>query len=215
MGLHHSPKIVTNGLRHCTDGDNAKSYTSGSTMTDLITGQSGTDSIPNDAVSWMNAGVDFITLSTVITKETAHTGYSSNLFTKYGGTTNNTFNLYVFGTNGGASPESDGNIRLYSNRGGVWGPVGAVYAMSIPETVIATWQYNTTDGGQTWINGEKVGTRSASGVFGSDSNTSNMKVTNPSYTSEVTIHCTSIYDRELTDDEIVQNYIALRGRFGI
>lgn len=213
MGLHHSPRIVTDGLRHSTDVDNIKSYTGGTIMTDLITGQSGTNSIPNDVASWMNAGVDFITITMAVTKETIYTGYSMGIFTKYAGTTDNTFRVYMFGTNSGTAPAADGNILLYSNRGGVWGSVGAVYKMAIPETIIITWQYNTTDGGQTWINGVKNGARTASGIFGSDSNTSNIVIANPSTYPAATLHYTSIYDRELTDSEIVQNYIALRGRF--
>lgn len=216
MGTTYSPKIIMNGLRHVTDESNPKSYPgSGSTMTDVITGQSGTDNIPNDAVSWMNSGVDYITINCVVTKETAHTGYSTNIFRKYVNTTDNTFNMYIFGTNGGAAPADDGKLRLYSYRGGVWGSVGSTYTMSIPETVIATWQYDTASGGQMWINGAKVGTASGSGGLGSASNTSNLVVANPGYTSVATIHYTSIYDRKLSDAEVVQNYLALRGRFGV
>jgi hypothetical protein len=216
MATNYNPRIIMNGLRHVTDESNPKSYPgSGSTMTDVITGQSGTDNIPNDAVSWMNGGVDYITINCVVTKETAHTGYSTNIFTKYANTTDNTFNMYIFGTNGGAAPADDGKLRLYSYRGGVWGSCGAVYAMSIPETVIATWQYDTATGAQLWINGVKEGTASGSGGLGSASNTSNLVVTNPGYTSVATIHYTSIYDRKLSDAEVVQNYEALRGRFGV
>ena len=66
-----------------------------------------------------------------------------------------------------------------------------------------------------WINGEKYGSRTASGVLA----TSTQKIRidgGPDKRSG--IHHTKnvlIYDRELTDDEMVQNYQSLRSTYGI
>lgn len=214
MSLAHSPSIVTNGLRHCTDGINTKSYVSGNTIKDLITGASGTNSIPNSVCTWMNNGVNAITITLALTRLTNNAGYSIKPFTKYAGTTNNTFSIYLFGNNAGGQPALEGNLRLYSYVGGAWNDVGSNYNTVIGAPVIAVWQYNSTTGGQLWINGAKVGTRTRTGTFGSV-NTSDVAIFNPTSSSVANIHYSSIYDRELSDIEIKQNFNALRGRYSL
>lgn len=215
MGLAMSPKIVTNGLRHCFDFINTKCYTTGTTVTDMITKASGTNSIPNSAVSWMNTGLNEITINVAITRLSDNTGYSANPLSKYAGTTDNTFNLYLLGNLNGTAPNNEGVLTLYSNRGGVWNSVGASYKTAINETVFASWQINSTLGGQLWINGKKVGSRSGTGIFGSSNNTSAMTVWTPPTSTVLNMRYVSIYDRELTDSEIVQNFNAIRGRYNL
>jgi hypothetical protein len=216
MALSHSPKVVTAGLRNCTDNRNIKSYTGGSAITDIITNSTvSTNTIPNSAVSWLNSGVNNITLTAVVTRLTANAGYATNPFYKYVDTSNNTFNLYMFGNFNNANPGDDGRLWYYSNVNGSWAAVGSSYVCQINETVMFTLQYNSSAGGQTWTNGSKVGSRSGNGRFGSVGNTSNLTVFTPPETSVLTLHYTAIYDRELSDAEITQNYNALRGRYRI
>lgn len=215
MGLAHSPRIATNGLRHCFDFINKKCYTSGSTVRDMITRASGSNSIPNSAVSWMNAGVNEFTLNVAITRLSDNTGYSYNPLSKYASPTDNTFNLYLLGNLNGTAPNNEGLLVLYANRGGIWNPVGSSYRTVIGTPVIATWQINSSLGGQLWINGQKVGGRSGAGILGSNNNTSNLIVATPPLTSVLSMHHVSIYDRELTDAEVKQNFNALRGRYGL
>ena len=214
MAVAYNPKVVTDGLRHCTDGINQKSYVSGNTITDLVTRASGTISIPNAACTWMNNGVNTITVTIALTRLTDNAGYAFNPFQKYAGTATNTFNIYIFGNNAGGQPSLEGNLRMYANVGGTWGDVGSNYNTVIGRPVIATWQYNSTTGGQLWINGAKVGTRTRTGIFGS-SNTADLIIYPPTYSPLANIHYTSIYDRELVDVEVQQIYTALRGRYSL
>lgn len=216
MAVVYNTGIVTRGLRHVTDSQNRKSYSgSGSTITDIVTKGSGTDSIPNANVSWMNAGVSAITLTSIFKRSASDPAYSTVPFAKYALTTDNTFRMYVFGNFAGAAPADDGRITFYAYVGGAWNSVGGVYVASVNQTVMASLQYNSSTGGQLWINGAKVGSRSASGTLGSATNTSALTVYTPPVTSTVTQYYTSIYDRELSDSEMMQNYSALKGRFGI
>lgn len=204
------------GLRHCFDTVNQKSYTTGTTIRDMITGASGTNSIPNSAVSWMNAGVNAITITAAITRLTENTAYAANPFSKFTSTTDNTFNLYVFGNFNNTTPAADGRIAMYSNRGGTWNTVGSSsYVIPLGQTVIATWQINSTDGGQLWINGTKYGARSGAGIFGSSNNTTPLTIWTPPTTAVLTLNYATIYDRELTDTEILQNFNAIRGRYNL
>lgn len=218
MSIIYNTSVITQGfgLRHNTDLSNIKSYTSGSNITDLITNTTGVSSIPNSAATWMNAGVYQITITAVIKRLITNLSYSVNPLTKYNGTTDNTFNLYMFGNFNNTAPASDGVLLLYSNAGGSWGSIGTAYGVALNETVIFTVQYNSVTGGQTWINGTKLGTRTGrTGIFGSANNTSPITVYTPPASSVLTLYYSSIYDRELTDAEVVQNFNALRGRFGL
>ena len=216
MGLYHSPRIVTSGLRVCTDTVNAKSYSgSGTTITDMITKGSGSNSIPNSYVSWMNAGVNAASFVVVIKRLTNNAGYALNPFFKYADTTNNTFNMYMFGNFAGANAADEGRIRWYANRGSIWNSISGDYVTAINETVIVQLQYNSSTGGQLWINGTATGSRTGSGILGSATNTSNLTIYTPGTSSIATIYYTAIYDRELSSSEVLQNYAALRGRYGI
>jgi hypothetical protein len=181
----------------------------------MITLAGGTASIPNSAASWMNAGVNQITITAVIKRLSGIAGYSVNPLTKYLGTTDCTFSWYMFGNNSGTTPTEDGIMRMYSNRGGSWGQVGGSYGLALNETAVLTIQYNSITGGQLWVNGNKIGTRSGTGIFGTAANTSGVTVFTPPMTSALIMYYSSIYDRELSDAEIVQNFGALRGRFGL
>ena len=215
MGVNYNTSIVKDGLRHCFDLNNIKLYTTGSTVKDAITNEQGSNGIANSAVSWMNDGVYAITLVAIVTRLQPLAGYSVNPFTKYAGTTNNTFNLYMFGNFNGTAPSSDGVLRYYSNINGTWASVGSGYSCALNETVIFSLQYNSINGGQTWVNGAKAGSRNGSGRLGSVGNTSNLVVASPSYTPALRLESAIIYDRELSDNEMTHNYRALKNRYGI
>ena len=215
MGTHYNPKMVTSGLRVCTDVSNTKSYTTGTTITDMITARSGSNSIPNASVSWMNAGVSAASFVVVIKRLTNNAGYALNPFFKYVDTTNNTFNMYMFGNFAGANAADEGRIMWYANRGGIWNTISGSYVTAINETVIVQLQYNSSTGGQLWINSTATGSRTGSGILGSSANTSDLTVYTPGLSSIATVYYTAIYDRELSSSEVFQNYAALRGRFSV
>lgn len=215
MSAFAGPNVVDDGLMTCLDSGNTNSFAS-PTWTDLVTKETGVAGLPNSAVSWMNLGyITRCTLTMIIRRNTANASYAINPFTKYAGTTNNTFSWYMFGNSAGAVPADDGKLTLYSFRGGAWGPVGGTYAVSLNQTVYATIQYNSTTGGQLWINGIQVEGRSGAGGLGSIGNTTNLVAMNPTTSSIISPYYYSIYNRELSDSEITQNFTALRSRYGI
>lgn len=215
MGIRYTSKIVLDGLRHSFDTANPKSYTSGTTIKDLVTGAQGVDGISNANASWMNDGLNTATIIAVVTRLAANPGYAENAFRKYNNTTDNTFNLYMFGNFNNAAPGDDGRLGYYSNIAGTWTSVGTQYGCQINETVMYTLQYNSGLGGQTWANATKLGSRNRSGRLGSVGNTSSLYVATPPSSSVLKIQAAYIYDRELSDQEITQNFVAIRGRFGL
>ena len=215
MSAFSGPNVVDDGLMTCLDSYNTNSFVS-PTWTDLVTKETGVAGLPNSAVFWMNAGlITRCTLTMIIRRNTANAAYAINPFTKYNGTTDNTFSWYMFGNFAGAAPASDGNLQLYANKGGSWGGVGGAYVVSLNQTVCATIQYNSTTGGQLWINGIQVGGRGGAGGLGSIGNTSNLVAMHPTTSSIISPYYYSIYNRELSDLEVQQNFNALRSRYSI
>lgn len=213
MSLGHGASISTSGLRSVFDKSNIKSYSgSGSAWTDIVRRQTYTNtySIGAGSESWMGSESSAITISLVIKKIGTVTGYAEHPVNKWSGTTNASFVFYHFGTTAGNNKDF---FRWYGNRGGTWaglssgfcGTNGAIYAMTL--------QYNDATGGQLWVNGIKIGNRTGSGARADT--TAQLLIYGPTGTSTSVVENFYMWNRELTDNEIQQNFNALRGRYGI
>ncbi len=144
-----------------------------------------------------------------------HTGYSQTPFNKYSGTSTAVVRLYDFGNynnNGG-----NGNLGWYMNVGGVWTSVGSNFGKTtVGETLFYCIQFNSTQSGQTWVNGAKHGSRSRR-TGSVASNTTNFYIVNSDYGGEqyTKVKEAYVYDRELTDQEIIEIYNSTRGKYGV
>jgi len=138
-------------------------------------------------------------------------GYSHSAFNKYAGTTTAVVRLYQFGTTSGSS----NLFKFYVNGGGAWGDVGGGYYGTNGETFFMVIQYNSTDRGQLWINGQKVGSRGGrSGTIAS--NTANFYIYPENGTNtNSTVKEAYVYNHELTDQEILTLFNSTRGNHGI
>jgi len=89
--------------------------------------------------------------------------------------------------------------------------------MSVGQTFWVALQYNSTQGGQAWVNGNKSGGRSGNnGNLGNISSpTGTMNIYLPYTGSQIGTGYIShilFYNRELSDAEMVQNYNAVASR---
>lgn len=220
MALAHSPKIVTDGLSFAVDDSNIKSYTGASTFSDLISSKQYTITagaginVPNADVTYMNS-ITAITVDVWLEKLSTVVGYAYHPVNKWnGGTTEASFVLYHFGTTSG----SDNLLNWYGTgsisgwttlTNGFTGVNGRKYNIVL--------QYSSANGGQNWVNGAKNGSRiTGKGTLGVASSPSVFQIQGP--TEVLTGHkvlAVKVYNRELSDNEIIQNFNALRGRFGI
>jgi len=140
-----------------------------------------------------------------------HTGYSQTPFNKYSGTSTAVIRLYDFGNYNGNN--DNGNLGFYLNAGGSWTRAGGLTYMDVGETAFIVCQYNSTDGGQVWKNGEKVSNRSASGTIAS--NETRFYITTPEYGNKqyTKVKEAYVYNTELTDEEILRIYNSTKGRY--
>lgn len=213
MGIAYNPKMVTDGLRFCTDSSNVKSYSgSGSTQSDLITRSSSTDGVyaNNPLLSGLSGFTGFCVLDITGTD----TGYAYHPISKWNtDTTDASFVLYHF-------QQFNDNVRTnflgwYANAGGSWSGLADWYDAGVGR-YISTIQYGSSVGGQHWINGTKHFTRSATrGNLGIGTGSI---VVDGHITGRVGIHkvlSVSLYNRELSDSEIDINHIVLKRKYGI
>ena len=202
--IAYNPKIVTDGLQICVDPLNTKSV---GLDFDLITSQA-----YNRRPSFLEptGNLEYFTLFAILKKTGTTTGYAINPFTKYRGTTAASWNLYHFGNfneNG-----QDGVMRYYTTTSaGTWTAFNGSYKATLNEIFEFSLQYDTTSGGQVWFNGSKLGTKTLPG--GLKTNTADLNITTSN--SVIQIMYTALYNRALSDNEMLQNFAATRGRYGI
>ena len=236
MGLGHSPSIVTSGLALAFDAGNAKSYPgTGTTWTDL-SGNGLTGAINNAPVFSNSAGGNFTfngtsnTISFTRKRFTAGLTYAAWIKTTSAKNTatytTTTANPIIGDTNGGVwngFGVHNGKLRYcyYTRAGnavitsdstasvntGNW--VHAVVTHSYTETaklyingvLDSTFNVATTGATDPWaqyLAADRIGTGYGSADFFNGS-----------------IAKVMLYSADLTADQVLQNFNALRGRFGL
>lgn len=208
MSLQHSPKIVTDGLVLALDTGNSKSYPgSGASIINLVDNTpqtlNGTYSYANGQIRLTNtsgtatSNTSYLKLTTLSNIRTVSIWYYQHsalsiarylLDTRAGAATG-----YVYGTASGAN-----------DIGAIWSS-GILYVNAIANPML-------------WSNIESVGTWQNVTLIANSSATDDMNVFSNSSNNEaldVTFTQVSVYNRVLSSQEVLQNFNATRGRFGI
>jgi hypothetical protein len=140
-----------------------------------------------------------------------HSAYNRSVIWKQTGTGDSNFNLYYFGDYNGEYPYNLGVLRFYGNRGGAWGSISGSY--TITESELNKWVhvyfvYDSSVGGQIYINGNPIGSKTGSGELAT--NNANVNIGSLySYVDEV-----KIYPYARTEEQIKSDYIAGAGSKG-
>jgi hypothetical protein len=221
MSAYAGPEIVNNGLNFVLDNSNSKSHSGGSAWANPINSKSYTIIAENGGVNVANADVDSymnnitaITVDVWLEKISTIVGYANHPVNKWNaGTTEASFVLYHFGATGGS------DFFNWYGTGSIsgWAPLTNGFYGVNGKTYNIVLQYSDDNGGQNWVNGSKNGSIVTSkGTLGVAASPSVFQIQGP--TEVVTGHkvlSVKVYNRKLTDNEIVQNFNALRGRFGL
>ena len=222
MSLSHSPRIVTNGLVCCLDAHDPKSYNgSGSTWSD----RSGNGRDGSLIASPTYTGESFnLNGSTQWVEITGMTNFATaNKFTCeiWGKSDNSTWNnsgllvskrnQFIISTNSGAT-----GMTWYAYIAGVgWQSIGTS-GVNIQNWHCYTFVYT---GGllYAYVNGELSNSGgNAAWSIGSDTGTTYIGKDDGIVRSlDGDVSTTRFYDRALTAEEVLQNYNATKGRFGL
>ena len=218
MSAAANPNLITDNLVFCVDRkdpkvnfsdpvERAQSIDNGGNST------SNTMIYTNTRVSDFMNSYSEITIMTWVTKNRYHTGYAQHPINKWGNNLGGaSIVLYHFGDYN--SNGDDGEFGWYWGAGGTW---SGTYrsTLEVGETAFLCFQYTTNTGSQVWKNGEKIGSRHNTGKGNGGGDT--VQNLNIYTTDDYTAHadCVLIYDRDLSDAEILQNYNATKSRFGL
>tara|TARA_B100000242_G_scaffold276681_1_gene232752 strand:- start:430 stop:1119 length:690 start_codon:yes stop_codon:yes gene_type:complete len=227
MGLFHSPKIITDGLRFAVDAANVKSYPgSGTTFFDLsANGHNSTEFLNMTSTNWTGESFDF-------------NGTDEEIKFNQVSTNTNSFSVECWANwdvvgNGKVPFGCGGFFRFYYSNSAYltfWvreAGGGASTTISEPVSNISAGQWyqlvGTCQGGSggymkvysngTFRNSKSITFNVETGV----GITQNMRLgnafnnANSKFDGKVAI--ARFYDKVLTDEEIKQNFDALRGRF--
>jgi hypothetical protein len=211
------PPIVTNGLVMAFDSTYSGSYPAGggSTIHDLMGSNSYNGTIYGNP-SWAN-NISNLSICLLLTKTSTGTGYANHPINKWNTAynVNASFILYHFENYQGNN--QDGVLGWYgygTNSG--WANIGTYgfTTMTVGQTKWVALQYNSTEGGQAWVNGSKSGGRSGNnGTLGpTTSTTYDFQIYIPDQIGTGYISHILFYNRELTDAEMTQNYNAVSSR---
>jgi hypothetical protein len=232
MGVGYNPKISTNGLVLCLDAGNTKSYPgTGTTWFDLSPSKLNftvnASFINNQGLS---TGASASSASTAILNTDIH-----SIFFMYKINSNVTYpNGHsaswdkIFSYNAGGSDRSPGIWRYPSNRTIHWrydpgnsdadfnSDASTTYPSSGTEFAVGSWYYvGVSKSGavaKTYVNGKKLADRS---VVATKTAGEAAITLWEYYLASATLNCVHIYNREVSEFEVQQNFNALRGRFGI
>lgn len=204
MSCFSGPEIITDGLQICIDTSNVKSIT---TDLNLITNKP-----YNRRPSFLepSGNLNNFTLFAIFEKTGTTTNYSATPLAKYGGTSAASWRLYHFGNfnNNG----DDGSMRYYTTTAnGTWTSFSGYHKAVVGEIFEFSLQYDFVTGGQVWLNGNKNRAKGLAG--GLKTNTTNLDIVTVS--SVIKTLYVGIYDRTLTDNEMIKNHQSLKGKFGI
>ena len=217
MGLAHSPSIVIDGLRFCLDAANTKSYPgSGTTWTD-ISGKNHAGTLTNGPTfSSDNGGSIVFDGSNDYVNATPITKPASCTFSCWAKSTNvSTRMLFNAGANGGG-PDLffhsgiiswntwDANNNPFGNV-----PSSATDGKYHNYVVVNDSSSNT----KLYYDTELLGTATYKSATGT--NTLYIGGTTHTYQWSGSISSFMIYDKLLTESEILQNYNSHKGRFGL
>jgi len=211
MSIHAGPNIADTGIRLLFDKSNTSSYSgSGTAWTDIIRKSTYTNTLSIGAGldPWLGSESSGITINVALKKLGTFVGYAEHPISKWNNTLDASFVLYHFGTTGPAN-----SIMWYGNRGGSWGNISDGFTGENGKTYLITLQYNDLTGGQLWVNGVKIGSRSTPGIRATSS--AELKIFGPVGSSTAIVDSCYMWSRELSDAEVLQNFNSMRGRYGI
>jgi len=235
MGLHHSPRIVTSGLVLALDAADANSYVSGSTVWSDLSGGGNTGTLTNGPTynsanggSIVFDGVDdFVDLS------------NNSLDSVISGINNFTISCWVYKTNANgllfSAWDTAPNRKMYigfiddivrvvgsSDGSDFFIATGNVLPNNSWYNIVVTRLGNSGNSGISIYVNTALNPLFFSGIFTSIiSNSTNYRLgnrqdtINNAFPLNGKISNVQIYNRALTASEVLQNYNALKGRYGL
>ena len=229
MAYQNSPRIITNGLVLCLDAGNTKSYPgSGTTWRDISnTGNNGTLVYGPSFDSTNGGNIVFDGVNDHVSLTIAAGLTSTLTVITIGKSTNSTWNNYCglgsCRTSNGYLIHNDINATTVSfyvlNSSGTYTGLGASSPSNIQNYNMYTFSTNGSNSHKGYVN-DRLQVTSSSAITRTNTNSSQNVYLGLDDNGQGRYNAMSIalhlmYNRELTYSEILQNYNAIKSRFGL
>ena len=216
MSIKYGPDIVKSNLTCLFDSVNVKSYPgSGNTWTDLSGNgnnatKSGGVSYNSGYMSFDGSGYFYTDTSKVTVNKTAYTKMAFIYVTNF----NYSNNIISGGTDAHAFWLGGGNT-LKMGHNGSWYLAQTTTTMSLNQWYFVAGTFNTTDGYKVYHNGVLEGSSNNVNTWSTSANDTYIGAFSAANNFSGKINNVMVYNRALTDSEIMQNFNALRGRYSL
>ena len=217
MGLAHSPRIATDGLILALDAGNTKSYPgSGSTWTDTVGGNSGTltngptfssddgGSIVFDGTNDLISGISLPSISKVTVEWWGTSDYpDANYAVPVISTSSSAW------TDGFGFYQKDGNVIWFVNHFNDNKVQSAATSFGFTHWV-GTYDLSNI---KLYRNGSLIGTTAYTTAINQSTTNLDIASQSTSYHWDGKISNVKVYNKALTESEVLQNYNAFKGRY--
>ena len=220
MSFNYSPKIINDSsLVLYLDAANSKSYVSGSTTWNDISRGGNTGTLVNGPAynsanggSIVFDGVDdciVVSSNANILSKTSYTKISWFYITSY------LYNIISGGNSGAHAFWLGGTANLRAGHNGAWSTVVSTTNLSLNTWYFGAVTFNTTNGWKLYVNGVQESTSVSTTTY-----TGNDEILVGAYGTGTNVFAgriavAQVYNKVLTDQEILQNYNATKTRFGL
>jgi hypothetical protein len=140
-----------------------------------------------------------LTISAWVKIDSYHSNYARHIISKWAGISDANYAFYLFGNYDGNN--GGGRVGLYANRNGSWGNISGTYVLGLNQWYHVAVSYESSIGGQLYIDGQPVGVRAGSGFLATNNHALSM-------TSDDNLDEVKLYDRALSGAEIEAEYDA-------
>jgi hypothetical protein len=223
MSYFNGPKSITNGLVLCLDAANNKSYIGSGTTWNDLSGNNKTGTLTNGPTytSSFGGGIvfdgvdDYATVSNPLNQSNLSQEWTVNAWFSLSSSPSNNAQYLVEGLNSGVAADWYANGPLLYLNGGAddyytYSNLGSIIGGGIMNL---TYRFKNSSGTRTIyknsVNATGSGPNNTSTPSGQGAN---FRI---GYAMKGNIYLLQIYNRVLSDTEVLQNFNANKGRFGL
>lgn len=219
MATYYSPRIVTNGLIFYADGLNRKCYSGSGTAALDLSGNGYTSALTNGATIPTDGTITLDGVDDYVNVSSGASILPTAAYTKmaFVNTTNlSTANNIISGAASGQHAFWLGaTSNFLAGHNGVWNTVVSTTTVVANRWYFGAVSFSSSTGWKLYVNGVREASSASTTTFSGGTGIIYVGAYDAANTFTGKIACPLVYNRELSDEEVLQNFNAIRGRFNI
>lgn len=219
MATYYSPRIVTDGLLFYVDGLNRKSYSGSGTAVLDLSGNGYTGALTNGTTITTDGSISLDGSDDYVNVSAGASILPTASYTKMAFINASSFatsnNIISGGNTGQHAFWLAGGTNFQAGHNGFWNVVVSTTSLVTGRWYFGAVSFSSTNGWKLYVNGVREATSASTTTFSGGTGNVYVGAYDAGNTFTGRISCPLVYSRELTADEVLQNFNAIRGRFNI